>query len=285
MGTPGTLFVVATPLGNLEDITLRALRVLKEVGMIAAEDTRHSRKLLAHYGITTPLTSYYDENERHKAPALVEQVKHGKSLALISDAGTPGIADPGYHLVRAAIAAGVRVVPIPGPSAVAAALSVAGLPTDRFAFDGFVPAKVGARRKFFTALAQETRTLVVYEAARRLEGCLQDLHEILGNRQVVMLRELTKLFEEIVRGPVSEVAVQLRERAATRPLQGEVTLVIAAGAPPAPAPAEDLTTAIQRLRGEGMSLKEIARVLARERSLSRRQVYQAGLALPAEHKA
>ncbi|HVO23534.1 MAG TPA: 16S rRNA (cytidine(1402)-2'-O)-methyltransferase [Candidatus Margulisiibacteriota bacterium] len=285
MGTPGTLFVVATPLGNLEDITLRALRVLKEVGMIAAEDTRHSRKLLAHYGITTPLTSYYDENERHKAPALVEQVKHGKSLALISDAGTPGIADPGYHLVRAAIAAGVRVVPIPGPSAVAAALSVAGLPTDRFAFDGFVPAKVGARRKFFTALAQETRTLVVYEAARRLEGCLQDLHEILGNRQVVMLRELTKLFEEIVRGPVSEVAVQLRERAATRPLQGEVTLVIAAGAPPAPVPAEDLTTAIQRLRGEGMSLKEIARVLARERSLSRRQVYQAGLALPAEHKA
>jgi len=281
MGTPGTLFVVATPLGNLEDITLRAVRVLKEVSLIAAEDTRHSRKLLAHYGISTPLTSYYDEIERHKAPALIEQLKQGRSLALISDAGTPGIADPGYHLVRAAIAAGVRVAPIPGPSAVSAALSVAGLPTDRFAFDGFVPAKAGARRKFFAALAQETRTTVVYEAARRLEACLRDLNEVLGDRQVVMLRELTKMFEEIVRGPASQLAAQLRARAT---LQGEVTLIIAAGeavAPPAPA---DLTTAIERLRGEGMSLKEIARVLAREHKLSRRQVYQAGLALAGEHK-
>ncbi len=284
MSEPGTLYVVATPLGNLEDITLRALRVLKEVGLIAAEDTRRSRKLLAHYGISTPLTSYYDEIERHKAPALLEQLKQGRSLALISDAGTPGIADPGYHLVRAAIAAGVRVAPIPGPCAVAAALSVAGLPTDRFAFDGFVPAKTGARRKFFAALAPETRTLVLYEAARRLEACLRDVDELLGDRQVVVLRELTKMFEEIVRGPVSQVAAQLRERAATRTLQGEVTLVIGAGAPVARAAPEDLTTAIARLRGEGMSLKEIARVLARERSLSRREVYQAGLALAAEHK-
>jgi 16S rRNA (cytidine1402-2'-O)-methyltransferase len=284
MGTPGTLFVVATPLGNLEDITLRALRVLKEVGLIAAEDTRHSRKLLAHYGISTPLTSYYDEIERHKAPALIEQLKQGRSLALISDAGTPGIADPGYHLVRAAIAAGVRVAPIPGPSAVAAALSVAGLPTDRFAFDGFVPAKAGARRKFFAGLVHETRTLVLYEAARRLEACLRDVTDVLGDRQVVVLRELTKVFEEVVRGPVSQVAAQLRERAATRTLQGEVTLVVAAGAPLLPAAPEDLTTAIERLRGEGMSLKEIARVLARERSLSRREVYQAGVALAAEHK-
>lgn len=284
MGTPGTLFVVATPLGNLEDITLRALRVLKEVGLIAAEDTRHSRKLLAHYGISTPLTSYYDEIERHKAPALIEQLKQGRSVALVSDAGTPGIADPGYHLVRAAIAAGVRVEPIPGPSAVAAALSVAGLPTDRFAFDGFVPAKAGARRKFFAALAHETRTLVVYEAARRLEACLRDVNEVLGDRQVAVLRELTKMFEEIVRGPVSQLAAHFCERAATRRLQGEVTLVIAAGGAAAPAVPEDLTTAIERLRGEGMSLKEIARVLARERSLSRRQVYQAGLALAAEHE-
>jgi 16S rRNA (cytidine1402-2'-O)-methyltransferase len=283
MGNPGTLFVVATPLGNLEDITLRAIRVLKEVGLIAAEDTRHSRKLLGQYGINTPLTSYYDEIERHKAPALIEQLKQGRSVALISDAGTPGIADPGYHLVRAAIAAGVRVVPVPGPSAVAAALSVAGLPTDRFGFDGFVPAKAGARRKFFAALARETRTLVVYEAARRLEACLRDLHAVLGDRQVVMLRELTKVFEEIVRGPASRVAAQLRERAATRALQGEVTLVIAGGEAPAPAPPEDLAAAIARLRGEGMSLKEIARVLAREHRLSRREVYQAGLALATEH--
>ena len=282
MGTPGTLFVVATPLGNLEDITLRALRVLKEVSLIAAEDTRHSRKLLAHYGITTPLTSYYDQIERHKAPALIEQLKRGESLALISDAGTPGIADPGYHLVRAAIAAGIRVEPVPGPCAIAAALSAAGLPTDRFAFEGFVPAKTGARRKFFAALAHETRTVVVYEAARRLEACLEDLKDALGDRRVVMLRELTKLFEEIVRGPASQVAAQLRQRAVTRALQGEVTLVIAGGdALPQPSP-EDLTTAIARLRGEGMSLKEIARALARERGLPRREVYQVGLALTAE---
>src|SRR5262249_14611284 len=150
-----TLYVVATPLGNLEDITLRALRILKEVDLIAAEDTRHSRKLLLHYGIATRLTSYYDQVERRKAPQLVEELKHGKSIALISDAGRPGIADPGYHLVRAAIAAGVRVEAIPGPSAVAAALSVSGLPTDRFAFEGFVPAKSAARRKFFEPLAHE----------------------------------------------------------------------------------------------------------------------------------
>jgi 16S rRNA (cytidine1402-2'-O)-methyltransferase len=274
----GILYVVATPLGNLEDITLRALRALKEVSLIAAEDTRHSRKLLAHYGISTPLTSYYDQVERRKAPALIEQLKQGKSVALISDAGTPGIADPGYHLVRAAIAEGLRVEAIPGPSAVAAALSVAGLPTDRFAFDGFVPAKAGPRRAFFTALAHETRTMVVYEAARRLEACLQDLQTVLGDRPVVVVRELTKMFEEIIRGAASEVAAQLRGRT----LQGEVTLLIAGGDAPAPQVTEDLTVAIERLRGEGMSLKEIARALARERGLPRREVYQAGLAITAD---
>jgi 16S rRNA (cytidine1402-2'-O)-methyltransferase len=276
----GTLYVVATPLGNLEDITLRALRVLKEVSVVAAEDTRHSRKLLAHYKIATPLTSYYDQIERRKAPQLIETLKHGKSVALISDAGTPGIADPGYHLVRAAVAAGVRVETVPGPSAVAAALSVAGLPTDRFAFDGFMPVRPGPRRRFFAALRLEPRTVVVYEAARRLEGCLRDLTEVLGDRQIAVVRELTKMFEEILRGPVSEVAAQLRERASSRPLQGEVTLLIGAdaAAPAVEATPEDLTAAIDRLRGEGMSLKNIARALARERGLSRRQVYQAGLA-------
>lgn len=276
----GTLYVVATPLGNLEDITLRALRVLKEVAVIAAEDTRHSRKLLAHYGIATPLTSYYDQIERHKAPQLIEQLLHGKSVALISDAGTPGIADPGYHLVRAAIAAGVRVEAIPGPSAVAAVLSIAGLPTDGFAFDGFVPAKPGPRRKLFAALAREPRTVVVYEAARRLVACLQDLQDTLGDRQIVIVRELTKMFEEVLRGPVSELLAQLRARASGGALQGEVTLLIAAGGAPRAVPqVEDLSAAIGRLRGEGMSLKEIARALARERGVSRREVYQAGLAL------
>jgi 16S rRNA (cytidine1402-2'-O)-methyltransferase len=280
MMKPGTLYVVATPLGNLEDITLHALRVLKEVDLIAAEDTRHSRKLLLHYGIATPLTSYYDQIERRKAPQLVQELKQGKSIALISDAGTPGIADPGYHLVQAAVAAGVRVEAVPGPSAVAAALSVAGLPTDRFAFEGFVPVKAGARRRFFAALAHEPRTVVVYEAARRLQRCVDDLRAELGERPIVVVRELTKLFEEIMRGPAGAVAAQLRQRCAARPLQGEVTVLIGAGEPPAATSApEDLRAAIDRLRGEGLSLKEIARALARERGVSRRDVYQAGLAL------
>jgi len=280
MMKPGTLYVVATPLGNLEDITLRALRVLKDVSLIAAEDTRHSRKLLTHYDIHTPLTSYYDQIEREKAPHLIEELKRGRSVALISDAGTPGIADPGYHLVQAAIAAGVRVEAVPGPSAVAAALSVAGLPTDRFVFEGFVPVKPGARRKFFTALVQEPRTIVVYEAARRVPACLADLCDVMGDRQVVIVRELTKIFEEIIRGSVSTLLSQLSPRVGDRPLQGEVTLLIAgAETRPAVVLAEDLSAAIERLRGEGMSLKEIARTLARERGLSRREVYQAGLVL------
>jgi 16S rRNA (cytidine1402-2'-O)-methyltransferase len=279
MPTTGTLYVVATPLGNLEDITLRALRVLKEVHLIAAEDTRHSRKLLAHYGISTPLTSYYDWIERHKATQLIEELKRGKNIALIADAGTPGIADPGYHLVQAAIAAGVRIEAVPGPSAVAAALSIAGLPTDRFAFEGFVPARQSARRRFFAALAREPRTVVVYEAARRLLPSLQDLHEVLGPRQVVIARELTKMFEEILRGAADDLLSQLEQRLGEQSLQGEVTLLIAGGESAPPVTAEDLAAAIERLRGEGMSLKEIARTLARERGLSRREVYQAGLAL------
>jgi 16S rRNA (cytidine1402-2'-O)-methyltransferase len=279
MLTPGTLYVVATPLGNLEDITMRALRVLREVNLIAAEDTRHSRKLLMHYGISTPLTSYHDWSERQKAPRLVEELRRGKSIALISDAGTPGIADPGYHLVQAAIAAGLRIEAVPGASAVAAALSVAGLPTDRFAFEGFVPARQSARRKFFTALAHESRTVVVYEAARRLPACLRDLHDVLGPRQIVVARELTKMFEEILRGTAGDLLAQLNQRLGERTLQGEVTLLIAGGEAAAPLPAEDLATAIARLRGEGMSLKDVARVLARERGVSRREVYQAGIDL------
>jgi 16S rRNA (cytidine1402-2'-O)-methyltransferase len=278
-GMPGTLYVVATPLGNLEDITLRALRVLKQVAVIAAEDTRRSRKLLTHYGIRTPLTSYYDQIERHKAPELVEELRRGKSIALISDAGTPGIADPGYHLVCAAIAAGLRIEAVPGPSAVAAALSIAGLPTHRFLFEGFVPARQGARRRFFADLAGEPRTVVVYEAARRLLTSLRELHAALGDRRIVVVRELTKVFEEVLRGSASELIAQLAERVGGQTLPGEVTLLIAGSqVPAAPTRFEDLDAAIARLRGEGMSLKEIARTVSRERGLSRREVYQAGLA-------
>jgi len=274
----GTLYVVATPLGNLEDITLRALRILKEVDLIAAEDTRHSRKLLQHYGITTPLTSYYDQIERRKAPQLIEELKHGKSVALISDAGTPGIADPGYHLVGAAIEAGVRVETVPGPSAVAAALSVSGLPTDRFVFEGFVPVKAGARRRFFEALANETRTIVVYEAARRLESCLGDLQDVLGDRAIVVAREMTKMFEEVLRAPISEIRSQLRQRLGDQELLGEVTLLIhGVATEKATVSTESLQATLERLRGEGLSLKEIARTLSKQHGVSRREVYQAGL--------
>lgn len=273
-----TLYVVATPLGNLEDITLRALRILKEVDLIAAEDTRHSRKLLTHYGIATPLTSYYDQIEREKAPQLVEELKKNKSIALISDAGTPCIADPGFRLVRAAVEAGIAVEVIPGPSAVAAALSVSGLPTDRFAFEGFVPAKAGARRTFYAALAAEERTLVLYEAARRLVDSLQDMLAIFGDRQIVVARELTKMFEELLRGSVSDIGARLRQRATAEGVQGEVTLIVAGAEKGAPGLSTgELAAEIRTRREAGASLKEAARQLADEYGLSRREVYQLGL--------
>lgn len=267
----GTLFVVATPLGNLEDISARALRVLREVKLIAAEDTRHSRKLLAHFDIHTPLISYYDQIERERAPDLVDRLKAGASVALISDAGTPGIADPGYRLVRAAVEAGIKVVPIPGPSAVAAVLSVCGLPTDRFVFEGFVPARASARQKFFAALQGEERTIVMYEAARRLPACLVDLVATLGgDRQIVVAREVTKMFEEIVRDTASDVLARLP----TAGVQGEVTLVVAGGPVVAKEPTEGLDAAILRLRGAGLRTREIADQLAAEYGLHRRDVYE-----------
>jgi 16S rRNA (cytidine1402-2'-O)-methyltransferase len=270
----GTLYVVATPIGNLEDITLRALRVLKEVDCIAAEDTRHSRKLLAHYGIGTALTSYHDHVEHTKAPRLLDRLKAGEDIALISDAGTPGIADPGYRLVRAAIDAGLRVVPIPGPSVVISALSVAGVPTDRFAFEGFVPAKSAARRGYFERLRDEQRTLICFEAGRRLSASLRDLADVMGDRLLVIAREVTKLYEDFVRGGARELAA----RAGDLTVRGEVTLFIAPSAEPAVATSEDdLRAAVARLRGEGWHLKEIAKRLAKESGWSARDIYRIGL--------
>ena len=271
----GTLYVVATPLGNLEDITLRALRVLKEVDCIAAEDTRHSRKLLTHYGIATPLTSYHDHVERARARRLVERLKAGEDIALISDAGTPGIADPGYRLVRAAIDAGLRVVPIPGPSAVIAGLSAAGVPTDGFVFAGFVPARSAARRSFFRGLRDEQRTVVCFEAGRRLAASLQDLVAEFGDRSLVVARELTKLYEDFQ----CDGAQALAARASDLAARGEVTLFIApAAAPTDTASEEELRAAMARLRAEGLHLKEIAKRLAKESGWSARDVYRLGLA-------
>lgn len=266
---PGTLYVVATPLGNLEDVTHRALRVLREVDLIAAEDTRHSRKLLQHYGVATPLTSYYDEIEASKSARLVRDLLAGRNLALISDAGTPGIADPGYHLVRRAIEAGVPVVPVPGPSAVAAALSVCGLPTDRFAFEGFLPAKAGRRRQRLDEVRADPRTLVLYEAPHRVRATLHDLLAVLGNRPAVVLREVTKIYETAARGTLEDLCAQAEgfER-------GEVTIVVGGASDAAAVVPEDLESEIAALRAAGRGTREIAAELAEKYGLSRREVYR-----------
>jgi 16S rRNA (cytidine1402-2'-O)-methyltransferase len=229
----GMLYVVATPLGNLEDITLRALRVLQEVDLIATEDTRRTRILLDHYQIHKPLTSLYDYNEAQKAPMLIRRIQEGVSIALVSDAGTPLISDPGYRLVQLAISGEITVIPIPGPSAVVAVLSVAGLPTDRFVFEGFLPKKPGKRRRRLEALGAEPRTLIFYESPRRVYEILTEMLTLWGNRRIVVARELTKKFETILRGRITEVQVQLEKH----PPQGEVTLAVegatAEGRPPA----------------------------------------------------
>src|SRR5207249_129941 len=223
----GTLYVVATPIGNLEDVTLRALRVLREVDLIAAEDTRRTRTLLERHGIARPLTSYYDAVERQRAPALVARLEAGASVALVSDAGTPGIADPGYHLVRGALAAGVSVVPVPGPSSLTALVSVAGFPAERFVFEGFLPSRPGPRAARLAALAREPRALLFFEAARRLAAFLAAAEAALGDREAAIARELTKRHEEILRGRLSALRERVGRRAS---LRGEVTVLVA-GAP------------------------------------------------------
>ena len=275
---PGILYVVATPIGNLDDLSARASRTLETVDVIAAEDTRRTGRLLAHLGIDRPLRSYYDAVEAERAPALVRELVAGRSIALVSDAGTPGIADPGYRLIAAAVAAGVAVVPIPGPSAITAFLPVSGLPTDRFAFEGFLPARAGERRRRLAALADEARTMLFYESGNRLAACLRDLAAAFGARPAAIGRELTKLHEEIVRGDL----VSLAARAETLVTKGELVIGVA-GAPPAAAPDlardDDLADEIRRRRAAGMSVRDVADALARERGLSRRAVYHRALAL------
>lgn len=226
---PGTLYVVATPIGNLEDITQRALRVLREVALIAAEDTRRTRLLLDHYQIEQAVTSLYEHNEVHKAPGLMRRLEEGESIALVAEAGTPLISDPGFRLVQLAIARGLPVVPVPGPSAVIAALMVSGLPTDRFTFEGFLPKKAGKRRRRLQALRDEPRTIIFYESPRRVQELLGEMQACWGERRVVVARELTKKFEELLRGQLSEVQTHLAER----PPLGEITIVVEGATLPA----------------------------------------------------
>jgi 16S rRNA (cytidine1402-2'-O)-methyltransferase len=269
------LWIVATPIGNLEDVTLRALRVLREADVIAAEDTRRTRILLQHHGIDRPLTSYYDAVERAKAPRLVAQMVAGKRIALVSDAGTPGIADPGYHLVRAAVAAGIPVVPIPGASSVAALVSVSGLAVDRFAFEGFLPARSAARGQRLAELATERRAMVFLEAGRRLTAFLEAARDAFGDRDAVIGRELTKRHEETMRGTLATLAAAA---AARESILGEVTIVVA-GAAEAPPAAGDLDDEIRKAHEAGLRLRELSADVARRTGRSRRDVYQRALAI------
>jgi 16S rRNA (cytidine1402-2'-O)-methyltransferase len=274
----GVLYIVPTPIGNLEDITLRALRVLKEADLIAAEDTRHTLNLLNHYGIKTPLTSYHEHNERTKAQSLVERLLGGENIALVSDAGTPAISDPGYQLVVDAIHVGIRVIPLPGAAALTAALSAGGLPTDRFAFEGFLPAKKQERRARLQELRQDARTLVIYEAPHRLNESLQDMQQILGDREIVVGRELSKVHEEFLRGTLSEVMPRL----ADREVKGEITIVVHGCTEECQVSEENIGTEIRRLINEGMGMKDLSEVLGERHHVSKRQIYQLALKLKSE---
>jgi len=219
---PGVLYLVSTPIGNLEDITLRALKVLQKVDLLAAEDTRHTGILLKHYNLDKSIISYHDFNKNRKAPFLIEQLKANKSVAVISDAGTPGISDPGYHLVQLAIRENIKVVPIPGASAFLSALVASGLPTDKFVFEGFLSPKPGKRRKRLEELREEKRTIIFYESPHRFIRMLDDVAEILGQRKMVIARELTKKFEEIIRGTPEEIKRYFGERK----IKGELVVLI-----------------------------------------------------------
>ena len=270
---PGTLYVVATPIGNLGDISRRALEVLSGVNRIAAEDTRHSGNLLRQFGISTPLTALHEHNEARLSEALLARLEQGEALALISDAGTPLISDPGFHLVRAARERGVAVVPVPGPSALVAALSVSGLPTDRFDFEGFLPAKAAARRQAVERLREERRTLVFYEAPHRIEATLGDMAVILGaERRAVLARELTKAFETVrsdtLAGLVRFVAQDPQQR------KGEIVLMVAGAPEPDGSQLDGETRRVTDILAGELSVKQAAALAARITGVKKNLLYQ-----------
>ena len=278
--TAGTLYVVATPIGNLEDITARARRILSEVDIIACEDTRHTRKLLSRYEIHTDVVSYHRHNEAARCPQIIQRLRTGDDVALVSDAGAPCISDPGHVLVAAAVAAGIEVRAVPGPSALTAALTVAGLPVTPFTFFGFVPTRAAERRALLTSLRQVEHTLVFYESPRRLGKFLADCAAVLGSRQVVVCKELTKIHETCLRGALAEVLERVREMGTPK---GEYVVLIA-GAEPAPAPEADETADLLRWYRDhsGLSLKDSVRKLAADLGLSRSRLYGEALDVWAE---
>ena len=269
----GTLYLVATPIGNLADITHRALQILKDVDLIACEDTRHTHKLLHHYGITTKTVSYHEHNEQQRTPQLIEQLKQGNNIAVVSDAGTPSISDPGFRLVRAAIENDVPVVPVPGPSALISALIATGLPTDEFFFAGFLPSRANARRARLNELRAVPGTLIFYEAPHRLATTLKDAYEILGEREAAVARELTKIHEEIRRGRLSELSSYFEDNDKAR---GEIVVLIDRNviAETIDKPESSIAALVDRFEQDGMDHRAALKRAARELGLSRAEAYR-----------
>ncbi|MEW6497074.1 MAG: 16S rRNA (cytidine(1402)-2'-O)-methyltransferase [Cyanobacteriota bacterium] len=272
------LYVVGTPIGNLEDMTFRAVKILQSVDVIAAEDTRHTGKLLQHFQIKTPQVSYHEHNRNERLPDLLKQLNEGKAIALVTDAGMPGISDPGYELVKACMEAGIQVVPIPGATAGITALSASGLPTDRFVFEGFLPTSGQERQQRLESLQAESRTLIFYEAPHRVRETLQDLGNSLGEtRSIVVARELTKLHEEFWRGSIGDAIAHYTQHEPT----GEFTLIVAGVEAEIPVFSEEnLKAELLQIMAQGVSRSQASRQLAQITKLPRRQLYQLALSLP-----
>ncbi|MGA9724439.1 MAG: 16S rRNA (cytidine(1402)-2'-O)-methyltransferase [Candidatus Binatus sp.] len=275
----GILYVVATPIGNPDDLSARAIRTLAEVALIACEDTRRTGQMLARHQIRTPTVSHFEHNEERRVPELVERLKAGEKIAIVTDAGTPAISDPGFRLVRSALEANVPVIAVPGASAAIAALSIAGIPTDRFTFEGFIPARDAARRKALEELRREPRTMVFYEAARRVADTLAAMAAAFGeSRDAAVVCEITKTYERTIRGTL----VELEQRFRATPALGEITIVVA-GAPQQPQQPEegsvaiDVREALEVLREAGLGLKQASAVIARLTGIGRREVYQGAI--------
>lgn len=270
----GTLYICPTPIGNLEDITIRVLNILKKVDLIAAEDTRHTLRLLNHFEINRPMTSYHEHNIKEKGPQLIKQLIEGKNIALVSDAGMPGISDPGEDLIRLAVESEIKIVGLPGPSAAILALVISGISTRRFAFEGFLPSKRNHRKKALDILKTEKRTLIFYESPHRISGSIKDMLDILGDRKASLSRELTKHYEEIIRGSLSEILMISEERN----LKGEIVLVVE-GAGEIEPDEINIREELKKRLEAGMSKKEAVKEIVKTHNLPRNQVYQESLYL------
>lgn len=275
--TKGILYICGTPIGNLEDITLRALRILKKVKLIAAEDTRRTKKLLNHYQIDTKATSYHEYNKFKKAPHLVEILENGQDIALVSDAGMPGISDPGYVLINLALKNNIKIIPIPGVSALITALVVSGLPIDKFVFEGFLPRKIKERKRYFRSIENEERTVIFYENPHRLKRALKDMLEVWGDRKIVIARELTKIFEEIIRGKLSQVLTEI----STKEIKGEITLVVQGGIKKKEKDKIDflkneyiMQEYLKKLKNQGYSNKDIIKIAQEKLNIPKNLIYK-----------